>query len=577
MLPKQVRYQAALRPVGAGRLLRRRGRSSRGAGADGPRSPGPRAVGHPGVEVEPSRLRRLRPVRPPASASCRCVGRPVAVGGSPRRRPAPRATLVPRTGPAPTPNLRGSPNVKTSVETLEPVKIKLSVEVEPKRVKQAFDRAARELAKQVNLPGFRPGKAPRRLIEQRFGEGVIAQQAMEASLSDFYLEAVRAEDVTPVGQPEVDVETFTEAEGCTFTATVEVRPEFEVPDHRGIGVSFPEWDVDDAEVDAQLDQMRERFAEVEVVERAAADGDLVTLDLRVEIDGEDLESARVEDALYEIGSAGVTPKLDEELVGASAGDELSYVDAMPEEYPEHGGAEATFHVTVKDVREKQLPELDDDFATTASEFDSIQELRKDVRDGLVRRRVQEGQHELRGRVLEAYLARVEVPLPPTMVESDAEQRVHQLQHQAERFGATIEELLESEGLTLETFQDNAREQAEQTVKAQLVLDALAAELDVPIESADLDQEILRHAQANGMPPQDVARIIQEQGSLPALLGDIMRRKAIDAVVAEAEVEGGPSDELLRELGLVVTEGEDAPDTDAGSDEAPAEASSDEDA
>ena len=165
--------------------------------------------------------------------------------------------------------------MKTSVETLDPVKVKLTVEVEPKRVKQAFDRAARELAKQVNVPGFRPGKAPRRLIEQRFGEGVIAQQALEDSLTDLYIEAIRAEELVPVGQPEVDVESFTEAEGATFTATVEIRPELDLPDHTGISVNFPSWDVDDSKIDEQLEQMRERFAEVEVVERAAKEGDLV--------------------------------------------------------------------------------------------------------------------------------------------------------------------------------------------------------------------------------------------------------------------------------------------------------------
>jgi trigger factor len=444
--------------------------------------------------------------------------------------------------------------VKTSVETLDPVKVKLTVEVEPKRVKQAFDKAARELAKQVNVPGFRPGKAPRRLIEQRFGDGVIAQQALEASLTDYYLEAVRSEELVPVGQPEVDVESFTEADGCTFTATIEIRPEVDLPDHTGISVSFPQWDVDDARIDEQLEQMRERFAEVEVVERAAKKGDLVTIDLAVAIDGTELESARVEDALYEIGSGGVTPKLDEEAVGKAAGDEFTYEDALPEGYPEHGGEDATFTVTVKDVREKQLPALDDDFAMTASEFDSIQELRKDIRDALLKRSILQAQHDLRGTTLEAYLATVEVPLPPAMVEADAEQRTHQLQHQAERFGADVEQLLELEGTTREEFERNAREQAEGTVKAQLVLDQLASKLEVPVESADIDREIVRHAQTNEMPPQEIARIIQQQGSLPALLGDIMRRKAIDAIVAAAEVDGAPSQAVLEEVGLTLVDG-----------------------
>jgi trigger factor len=449
--------------------------------------------------------------------------------------------------------------VKTSVETLEPTKVKLTVEVEPKRVKQAFDRAARQLAKQVALPGFRPGKAPRRLLEQRFGDGVIAQTAMEDSLSDFYVEALQETELDVVSQPEVDVETFDEQEGCTFTATVEVRPTFDPPDHEGIDVTFPDWDVDDEEVDAQLEQLRERFAEVDEVEREAASGDLVTLSLRVEVGGTELESANVEDALYEIGSQGVTPKLDEELVGRSAGDELTYEDELPEGYPEHGGEQATFHVTVKDVREKTLPELDDDFAATASGFDSIDELRKDVRDSLLRRKVEQAQHDLRGRILEAYLARVDVPLPEAMVEADKQARISQLEAQAQRFGIEVDDLLQMEDTSREDFESNAQQQSEQTVKAQLVLDALSRKLEVGVDPSDIDQEIVRHAQANGVAPQEIARIVQEQGSLPALLGDVLRRKAIDTIVAAANVEGGPSDEVLIELGVL--EDPDAPAED----------------
>jgi trigger factor len=468
--------------------------------------------------------------------------------------------------------------VKTSVETLDPTKVKLTVEVEPKRVKQAFDRAARELAKQINMPGFRPGKAPRRLIEQRFGDGVIAQTAMEDSLSDYYVEALREQELDVVSQPEVDVETFDEQDGCTFTATVEVRPSFDPPDHEGIDVTFPEWDVEDEEVDTQLEQLRERFAEVDEVEREAATGDLVTLSLRVEIDGEELESANVEDALYEIGSQGVTPKLDEELVGKSAGDEVTYEDALPDEYPEHGGEEATFSVTVKDVREKTLPELDDDFAATASGFDTIDELRKDVRDSLLRRKVEQAQHDLRGRILEAYLARVEVPLPEAMVEADKQARMAQLESQAERFGIDVDELLGMEETSREDFESNAQQQSEQTVKAQLVLDALSRKLEVGVDPADIDQEIVRHAQAAGVAPQEIARIVQEQGSLPALLGDVLRRKSIDAIVAAANVDGGPSDEVLIELGLL--DDPNAPAEDEGPvavEAEPAEADADDDA
>jgi trigger factor len=245
----------------------------------------------------------------------------------------------------------------------------------------------------------------------------------------------------------------------------------------------------------------------------------------------------------------VTPKLDEDAVGTSAGDSFTYEDTLPDDYPDHGGATATFHVTIKDVREKTLPELDDDFAATASGFDTLDELRADLRSSLQRRRIQEAEHDLRGRILEAYLARVEVPLPPSMVEADKEQRLHQLEHQAERYGVAVEDLLAAEGQTRDEFEEQAEKQAKGTVKAQLVLDALGQTLELQLDPSEIDQEIMRHAQQNGLPPQEVARIIQEQGSLPAMIGDILRRKTIDAIVEGAELDGGPSDELLIELGL----------------------------
>lgn len=469
--------------------------------------------------------------------------------------------------------------MKTSVETLEPIKVKLSVEVEPKRVKQAFDRAAKELAKQVNIPGFRPGKAPRRLLEQRFGAGAIAQAAIEDALSTYYLEALQEASIDPVGPPDVDLGTFTEEEGCTFTAVVEVRPSFDPPDHTGIGVTFPEWDVDDEAVDEQLATLQDRFSEVDEVERPAREGDLVTLDLRVILDGEELEAAHVEDALYEVGSGGVTPKLDEELIDAEAGAELTYDDTLPDTYPEHGGAEVTFHVRVKDVREKVRPELDDDFAASASGMDSIDELRADVRNSLLRRRIMEAQHQVRSQIVEAYLARIDVPLPPAMIDAEVQQQLSGLEQQAEQYQMDADDVLTAQGITREEFIAKAQDAAGPKVKAQLVLDRLAETLALPLEAVDLDREIMRHAQATGMDPNELATVIRDQGNLPVLIGDIMRRKAIDAIVEAATVEGAPSHDVLVEVGLEqpAASADAADGGDAAQNTGPADADTDTDA
>lgn len=466
--------------------------------------------------------------------------------------------------------------MKRTVETVDEVTVRLTVEVEPERIRAAFDAAARELAKQVRIKGFRPGKAPRALLEQQLGTGAIASAAMDGSLSDLYAEAVRAEGLAVVSPPEVEVARFDEQEGAEFTATVEVLPEFEAPDHTGITATFPDWDVTPADVDAQLETLRERFAEVEAVERAATEGDLVTLRMQVEVDGTELEDAAVDGALYEVGSGGVTPALDRELAGAAAGDELDYEDELPEGYPDHGGATARFRVTVLDVREKRLPDLDDDFATSAAALDTIEELRADVRASLLRRRITAARHEVRGRLVEAYVALVDVPVPPRMVSDEVEQRLHEVSHQAERIGISVEQLLATEGMDAGEYESRLREQATTGAKARLVLDRLAARLEVPLDAGDLDREVLRHAQSSGIEPARLIETIQEQGSLPVLIGDVLRRKAIDRIVESARLEGAPSQDLLVELGLEDAPADDAPGEDVAREDVPVGREADED-
>jgi trigger factor len=440
--------------------------------------------------------------------------------------------------------------VTTGVERIDDVSVKLSVEAAPERVRAAFDRAARALAKDISVPGFRKGKAPRRVVEQRVGTAAIAQVALDEALQEFFMEALRTTELDTVARPQVDVERFDEVDGCAFTVTVEVRPEITPADHHGITVTHPEWQVPEADVAAQLDRLREQFAEVEVVDRPAVAGDLVTLDLRLSVDGAELESARVEGALYEVGSGGVTPELDRRALGASAGDVLAYDDELPEGYPEHGGATATFTVTITDVREKRLPELDDDFADTAGGFDTFAEMRADVEDSLTRRRILEGRHELRGVVTEAYVARHDVPVPPTMLADAVAERLERLSLEAQQFGGTLDELLELEGTSREDYEVRLAEQMTTMLRGQLVLDALAGALGLTVQAADLDREFARLAMEHRTDPKRIAELVRDQGTLPVLVGDVLRRKAIDVVVEAADITGAPDAELMRRLGLI---------------------------
>jgi len=445
--------------------------------------------------------------------------------------------------------------VTATVDRIDEVSVKLTVEAAPERVRAAFDRAARVIAKDVNVPGFRKGKAPRRVVEQRVGTAAIAQTALDEALQEFFVEALRATDLDTVARPEVDVIRFDEQEGCAFTVTVEVRPEIALADHHGISVSHPEWQVPDADVDAQLDRLREQFAEVEVVERAATSGDLVTLDLRLSVDGVAIESASVEGALYEVGSGGVTPELDRRALGASAGDVLEYQDELPADYPEHGGASATFTVTISDVREKRLPELDDDFADTAGGFDTIADMRSDIADSLTRRRVMACRHELRGVVTEAYVALHDVPVPPTMLADTIAERLERMAEEAAQFGGTLDELLQLEGTSREDYEVRLGEQVTTMLRAQMVLDALARELALTVQAVDIDREFARLAMEHRTDAKRIAALVREQGTLPVLVGDILRRKAIDAVLDAAHVSGGPDEATLTRLGLVDAEPE----------------------
>ncbi len=461
--------------------------------------------------------------------------------------------------------------MKTTVETIDAVRVKLTVEVDPGVVRKAHDTAARHLAQQVNLPGFRKGKAPRKLLEQRLGSGAIAQHALEDNLDDWYRAAIDDAEIVPVGSPELDIETFTEKEGMTFVAEVEVRPEIDLPDHTGLQLSHPEWGVSDDEVTAKLDEQRERFAEVDEVERAASSGDYVTIDLKVFVDGEELETAHVEDALYEVGSQGVTAKLDDELEGIEAGAEFTYTDQLPEEYPEHGGEEAEFHVTVHDVRAKSLPTLDDDFAATASEFDTLDDYRADIRRNLERQKVSEARHQARGDLLQAFLAPIDFELPPSMITSEVDDQRQQISQQAEQYGMTFEDMLAAQDMEEEAWEEEVTTQARASVKARLVLDTLAETLEVDIEPDDVNQEIFRHAMQMGMQPQQVAQMIQEQGSLPALIGDVARRKALDAIVDGAILDGAPDDATLIALGIIPDPDAPAPGAAPAGDAADADA------
>lgn len=450
----------------------------------------------------------------------------------------------------------------TRVERVDDTTVKLAVTVEGPRVTEALDEAARHLADEVKIPGFRKGRVPRKVLESRLGKGAVIQHAVQDSLPQFYAEAVRESELEPVGQPEYDLDTFEEGKDAAFTATVEVRPDFDPPAVEGVRVPHPEWEVTDDDVTAELDQLRERFAEAETVDRPLQIGDLAVLSVSATYRGEPVEDARMDDQLYRVNDPEQTGQaLDRELLGRSTGNIVKFVDTFDDE------RELDFTVIVKDVKALKLPDADDDFAITASEFDTIEELRDSIRTTLAKLKRRHARESLRGRVVEAVSELVDVPLPRTLVEQEAQFQLARLARDAERHEIPFDRYLEAAGTTLDELQEQLRENARKTVRAQLVVDRIGRDAGVEVTNEDLSRQLLEEAQRLQMAPEQLAEFMQEPERLGVLFSDAFRRKTIDHIIERVEIADGPPPELDEPTGDVddgdVAEADPAADDDGG--------------
>jgi trigger factor len=451
--------------------------------------------------------------------------------------------------------------VKTSVERVDDTTVKLSITIEPERVGEAVEAAARRLASEVKVPGFRPGRVPRRVLEKRLGTDVLLQEAAREALPGFYSDAVQAEELPVVSPPEFDLDTFTEADGAIFTATVEVRPEFDVPDFSELQVAHPDWELTEEEVTEQLDMLRERFAELEVVERPAEVGDYLVITVEGVRDGERMEEASGEDLLYELKDAEESDsELDRQLIGAEAGQTITFTDTLGEDYGELAGVEVDFTAEVKEVKSKSLPEVDDDFAITATEFDTAEELMSELRTQLGAHKRMNARAELRGKVVEAVADLVEVALPPAMVNEELQFRLQRLGRQAEQYGLSLEQFIQMSGTAPDELFANLESEARKTVKAQLVIDRIGQEASIEVTQEDLGIEISRQAQRLGRDPQELAGFMTHPDRISALVSDAFRRKSIDHILETVAVLSAPPDEPEESLitdGGEAVEGHDA--------------------
>lgn len=423
--------------------------------------------------------------------------------------------------------------MKSSVEQLSATRAKLTVEVPFEELKPEFDNAYKSLAQQVSLPGFRKGKVPAKILEARLGRGSILNEVLNEMLPSRYSQAVEENDVKALGQPEIDIAELEDNDHVTFTAEVDVRPEIEVPDFSDLSVEVDALEADEESVESELTNLRARFGTLKPVERAVQDGDFVSIDLTATVDGETVDEASSEGLSYEVGTASLVEGLDEALTGLTEGESKEFTTTLVA--GEHADSEAQATVTVKSVKERELPELDDDFAQLASEFDTLDELKDSLKSQVEEQLKGQQAADIRDKVLAAALEKTEVALPESVVKEQVDGQIQQLVSQFGGDEAVFEQMLAAQDITREKFEEDAREGAEDSVRTQLFLDALADIEKPEVSQQELTDHILFTAQRYGMDPNQFVMQLQQSGQIANLFADVRRGKALAINICKVTV------------------------------------------
>jgi trigger factor len=423
--------------------------------------------------------------------------------------------------------------VKSAVETLSPTRAKLTVEVPFEELKPSLDAAYKRIAGQINIPGFRRGKVPPMVIDRQVGRGAVLDEAINDMLPKKYIEALEANELQPLAQPEIEVTKLEDNELLEFTAEVDVRPEVELPSYDGLEAEVPDLEVTDADVEEQLQALRERFATLSDVERPVEDGDFVVLDLKATQDGEPVEGAEVAGMSYRVGRGGMIEGLDEALVGVTAGEEKTFATQLVG--GDLVGSEVEVAVSVSQVQEQELPELDDDFAQEASEFDTVEELTADVRERLGRGKRLEQAAAARDAVLEVLLEQIDIPLPESIVADELTARRQSIEQQLAYAGITMESYLDDEGQTVDEFEADLEKRVRDAVAAQFILDEIAKKEELGVDQSELSEHLVRRAQQSGQDPQEFANHMFEHNHVPEMIQEILRGKALATIVESAVV------------------------------------------
>ncbi len=433
--------------------------------------------------------------------------------------------------------------MKATKETLSPTRVKLTVEVPFDELKPSVDAAYRKLARDVRVSGFRPGKVPPRILDQRLGRGTILEEAINSALPRFYTDAVRQEEVDVLSPPEVGISSFSDGAPLVFTAEVDVRPDVALPDYDGLEIAVDAAEVTEEQLQSHLTTLRERFAVLKPVERPVQASDFISLDLSATVDGEAVEGADATGMSYEVGSGDLVDGLDEAVTGASEGESRTFQTELLA--GEHAGSPAEVTVTIRGVKERELPELDDDFATTASEFDSLEELLADVRERLDRSARLNQLNQARERVLDSLIERIDVPVPGSVLDSEVEARERGLSHELEQLGLDRDAYLQSLGQTEQEYLDELRRLAARALQSQFILDAVINAEQIGVEQGELMEQVIGRAQRAGLSPEVFAQQISQGDGLASIMADTLRGKALNFLLEQVKVvdAGGNAVEL----------------------------------
>jgi trigger factor len=423
-------------------------------------------------------------------------------------------------------------SMRATASAVEGNRVRLSVEMDEDEVDRAVVQTARRLAGQLRVPGFRPGKVPRQVLEARLGgSSVLREQAIRDALPDMYAQAVVDTEVDPIAAPDIDIVSGADKGAVSFDAVVEVRPTVAIPGYAGLVVTIPSVEVTEEDVDKQIDRMREQFGELVAVGRPARDGDHVTIDLVGKRPGDD--DVHVEDYLYEVGSGSEIPGLDEQLRGAVPGDILEFTTTLPAS--DGSASDASVKVLVKDVKEKVLPEPTDEWAAEASEFETLDELREDLNGQISRLRLSQARLALNDRAMAALEELVEDTIPEALIESELQERVHDLAHRLEERHMTVEQFLRISGQGEEALMAGLRSGAERSVKADLALRALADAEDLQVTDEELDQYFEAMAAQTGLKAKQVRDRIDRSGRLSAVRSEQRKAKALAWLLENVEL------------------------------------------